>query len=262
MIEFSRQRLQLITMAAFLIGTVMISMCACSTQATPTAISPPTSTPVSVPPIKLVLIDLDDYEALPGETLHLLTEGLDGEIAEGLSIGTGNIWSDQSTKEWQATLWISNDLCYSAHGRTVYIDDSIEFAGYLIRIVDIKDGGVAAAISGQLSSPEGITASCITSPYNRLPGEQVVDVYYERQSSSEFGTIESGDSFWIEEYSDMNGEAVEEGPAAELKIVPEGQSETWEGTVHIGDTIEVGGYRFRVSDINEVFVSLIWIQVD
>lgn len=247
------------------IGTAMIAVCACSTQGglpatTPTPTVQPTSTPVSVPPFKPVYVDLDSYETLPGETLHLLLDGLQGEIAEGLSIGVGN--TRLADSKWQARMWISNDLCYSAGGRTVYVDDTFEFAGYQIRIADIKDGGIVVAISGQLASPEAIAASCITSPYSRLPGEEVIDIYYERQHSSEAGTIEVGGSHWIEEYTDMNGEVVMEGPAVELKIVPEGQSEAWEGTVHIGETIEVGGYRFRVSTINEVFVSLIWSKVD
>ncbi len=201
------------------------------------------------------------YEVTADEKMYILSNGGEGRVVKGLDIAIGNVWTEDyvdksgaTVKRWKADMPLINDQCLG--GSTVHIGDVVEFAGYQIRVLDINDDNVVVAISGQLENPSQIVEDCISNPLYQLPSETSVTLYQSKEKSDSLEFEKIGE-VRAEEYINTKGEAVK-GPAIKMRITSDGQRQSWEGTVHVGDVIEYGGYRIRIQTINEVFVDLVY----
>jgi uncharacterized protein YkvS len=207
------------------------------------------------------------YETTPGEIIHHLASGWKHEPYEGLEILVASTQeieeydgeSGTTNKIWQAEIGLGNEWCLG--GEFVHVGDVVEFSGYRIRIVEINQEKVVAAISGDLSTPSEINLTCI-GIHNQLTSERSVtfDRQSQRHDSIEFYRV--GDPLWIEEYVDQDGNLVE-GPAFRLKAryITMQDDESVEYVVHMGDIIEFKGYRIRVMYITEPYVRLAMIKL-
>jgi len=206
------------------------------------------------------------YRTTPDEIIHHLPSPGDGPLYSDLSIATdvrAEEYTDESgetVERWKAVMWHYNDYCHVAGGRFVYVGDVVEFAGYRIKVLYISSNSVVLAISGQALDPAQIEAECASSIYNRLPDETVLPVYRESYTLDSLQIHKTGVP-WIEEYVDQQGKTVE-GPATRLRIVDEQQADAWEGVVHVGDIIESGSYRIRISKISDTYIGLIVGRLD
>jgi hypothetical protein len=225
---------------------------------TPTIDLPPTLTldplhPPSWPPSPRPLAEI--YDVLPGETLHEIPDGVQGEIAPGVSMGVSVYPPIDSNQKWAVGLWVYNDYCYPVSGRTQYIGDTFQFSGYSIRIVDIQSDYVVVGVIGSLLTTENIREGCLSSIYNRLPSEDVVNLYSNREKYDTLTFLKS-EEIWLEEYVSHQGEALV-GPTSELTIISDTEVILWEGNIHVQDVLELEDYRIQVSTVNEVYITLI-----
>jgi hypothetical protein len=198
------------------------------------------------------------YDVLPGETLQRLPDGGEDRIYPGLHIGVGVHPPDPDSEpgqKWSVGLWLANEQCHGVRGRRQFAGDTFQFFGYSIRVVDIQSEFVVVGISGTSLPPEDAEEFCLSSIYNRLPSEVVVDIY---NGSYVFNSITfyKSDEIWTEEYINEQGMTVIR-PAAELTIVSDNGTTLWSGNIHEEDILELENYRIQVSSVNDTFIMLI-----
>lgn len=216
-----------------------------------------TGVPQPQTPTVAVTSTLATYTLTPGENVHRLPNKGEGFLYEGLAVGV-SIAANSTTERQPAGLFIYNNQCYPLQSRTVFVGDSIEFAGYWIRVLDIADDYVVVAVSGQLLDPAQVAVECMSSTYNRLPHEEYVSLHRDSEKIGDLTFVSSRES-WIEEYISASGEAIT-GYATDLRITSDQTNEVWEGIVHVGEIIEYGTYQIRIQVINkeEKFIGLVF----
>jgi hypothetical protein len=189
--------------------------------------------------------------------------GGEGEVQPGLHVGIANaaleevtLESGGTTEKWHAGIWLFNDLCYSVVGTKVYPGDIVEFAGYQIQVLGIDEHQATIAVTGQLWDAPQIEAACAGSTTNRLPNEEAIFLFQDSYTADSLVFTKNGPP-WLEEFTTQDGLTAER-LAINLQIISSDQSQSWEGTVHEGDIIELGVYRIRILSISELQTILVY----
>jgi hypothetical protein len=199
------------------------------------------------------------FELLPTEQLARIRLGGETQIDE-ISIAAANQRLEEYTdgagntsEQWQAAIWLSHEQCYAVRGIDVHIGEVVEFVGYHIRVLSIDSEYIFLAVSGQLLDLQRLRSACVSSIYYQLPEEELVTLYHESETVGSI-TFTKTEELWTEDYT-LNNVTLT-GPAIQLSLVLESSGDIWEGTVHIGDNIEIRDYRIRILEINDVYILL------
>jgi hypothetical protein len=211
---------------------------------------------------RTTLVEADDsetFELLSTEQLVQIWLGGETQI-DAISIAAANQRLEEytdgagsTTEQWQAAIWLSHEQCYAVGGRSVHVGDVVEFIGFHIRVLSIDSECIFLAVSGQLLDSQDLQTACASSIYHRLPEEELVMLYHESETVESITFTKTGEP-WTEEYT-VNKVTLT-GPAIQLSLVLESSDDTWEGTLHTGESIEIGDYRVRILGINDVYIKL------
>jgi hypothetical protein len=181
---------------------------------------------------------------------------------EGIDIAISGVVMEEyvdleggTSERWVAGMDIGSEQHPRALPRPIRAGQVIEFEGYRIRILDIRENEVDFAISRLNGPPPEATATL--SIYNTELGE--ARHFVDQGSESRYGSLRYVFSEpRVEEVVDESGVVIEE-TVVSVRIWTDQSQEELNTTMRIGDIIEFEGYRIRllwIYDDVTVFVAL------
>lgn len=203
------------------------------------------------------------YATTPGEEIFRLPSDGEAYLYSDLSIGSNSgqlrEYVDESgiaRERWEIGLWIGNSQCGAARGRTLYVGDTVDFAGYRIRVVDITREYSVVTISRSTSS----LVPCVPGLYNIVPQERLVIWSTESILIEETYEVSIGEP-QLDEPINENGQ-LNQRLSVQLRFSTDNSTDVWEGIVYEGDSIEFLGNRIRILSLHEDSILLAIAKMD